>query len=75
MKLPGTPRDLATMEEHLERAERNAAKLWEFDDMQLHHVGGGPLVAATTLLREVRQDLSALRSCISALQKEQSHGS
>lgn len=68
--LPGTPRDLSTMEEHIARSERNSVKLYEYRDMELYHCDGKTIATnQTKLLDEIRQDLCAMRSCIQSMSR------
>lgn len=70
MSLPGTPRDLPTMEAHLERAYVNSVELWKYDDMHLRVVAPhGTWREHRVTLQEVRMDMAAMRSCIDAMRK------
>lgn len=73
--LPGTPRDLPTVEDHLERAHGTAIKLWAHKEMQLRHCkDGAELEDATELLRNIRHDIGVLVSCLHQIQKERNDG-
>lgn len=71
MSLPGTPRDLPTMEAHLQRASAAITDLWRYDNMMLRQASPiGNWREQAALLAELRQDLAALRSCVTALAED-----
>lgn len=72
--LGGTPRDLTTMEQHVERAEQTALLLWSYSRMKLMHCQDTTTYRQhDTALHTIRQDLGALVSCIRTFQKDQAN--
>lgn len=70
-KLPGTPRDLPTIEAHLERVERWRMKLWKYDSMKLKHCSNTyNYDEADELLKHIRHDVGAIVSSLHALKRE-----
>lgn len=72
--LPGVPRDLNTIEAHVARAYTNSVTLWAHNEMRLRNIRTGKYSDQTQMLREIRHDMDAMRSCIEALKKELDDG-
>lgn len=67
IQLPGTTRDLDTMENHIKRAEGNAVHLYECSNMALTYMNGNVHPHQTTILDALRNDIPAMASCIRRL--------
>lgn len=77
--LAGTPRDLQSIEEHIDRLQVTVLKLWSYRNMKLLHCRAGHQANvryedATDELRNIRYDVGAVLSAIKAIQKEQNNG-
>lgn len=66
MTLPGSPRSLPLVDDHMNRVDDWLPSLWTFQDMYLvpcnHADNEGMLVKQTGLLRHIREDVAVLRS-------------
>lgn len=72
--LPGTTRDLQTMEQHIERAEQISVRLWAYRKMKLLHCqNNATYEQQDDILRAMRNDIGALISCIRSFQKDKAH--
>ncbi|MDH3740541.1 MAG: hypothetical protein OER56_02990 [Hyphomicrobiales bacterium] len=69
--LPGTPRDLQTIEAHLERMEAWAVELWKANNIDIHWCDGTASEGMHGLLDNIRKDAGAITSCVRDLQKSQ----
>jgi len=67
--LPGTPRDLLSIEAHMERSERNSVFLYTYETMKLINSGHAGIYTSASLLAEIRHDLCATRSALYAIKK------
>lgn len=71
MPISGTPRDLPTIEAHMERMEAWSIKLWEHKEMKLLHCKNVyDFDDATPMLENIRNDVGAALSAIRALKRE-----
>lgn len=64
--MPGIPRELPTVDDHVMRAERNVVELWKTQTATFHYVEGSR-IDNIRLLREVRADISVLLSANRAM--------
>jgi hypothetical protein len=70
MRLPGTSRDLKTVEAHLERVRKNAINLYKFRSMDLTKMDGSQIVGQSSMLADIRHDLCVMRSAVEAYERK-----
>ena len=61
------PRDLSTVESHIERAEAWSKELWQANNLDLRMCDGSLKVAQSGLLKNIRDDVSVLLHLIAEL--------